>query len=134
MGMIFSTYFSQLFSSSNPSNIDICIRHIQLVVTDAMSASLIVEFTEIEIKDVVFQMNGLGAFDPDGFLALFFQKNWDLVKKEVFDFVTESFKSRIALEGVNHTFLNLIPKVKNAKKLGEFRPISLCNIIDKILA
>lgn len=72
MGMIFSTYFSMLFSSSNLSNIDICLRHIQPVVANVMNASLLTDFFETEIKAVVLQMNALGALGPDDFLASFF--------------------------------------------------------------
>lgn len=39
---------------------------------------------------------------------------------------------------VNNTFITLIPKVKTAQRLGDFKPISLCNvrykIVDKTLA
>lgn len=41
-------------------------------------------------------------------------------------------------EGMNKTFLVLIPKLKNASNFNHFRPISLCNfyykVVSKILA
>ncbi|XP_059638815.1 uncharacterized protein LOC132281094 [Cornus florida] len=36
-------------------------------------------------------------------------------------------------KGLNSTFITLIPKIKVANKIGDFRPIALCNVIYKII-
>lgn len=76
-------------------------------------------------------MKGSGL---DGFLAYFFQHNWSIVGRGVCQFVRDMLLFRTSLKDINTTFITLIPKVSNARRFGEFCPISLCNILYKIVA
>lgn len=48
---------------------------------------------------------------PDGFLAGFYQKNWELVEKNVCDFVQYVWRNPSAISDVNNIDICLIPKV-----------------------
>ena len=37
-------------------------------------------------------------------------------------------------ESINITFISLIPKIHNPKKVSNIRPISLCNVFYKLIA
>ena len=48
--------------------------------------------------------------------------------------VKDFFCTGVMPEGVNSTTIVLIPKIANPTKLTEYRPISLCNVIYKVIA
>ena len=48
--------------------------------------------------------------------------------------VLSCLNSRSILRSINHTFITLIPKVQNPERVSDFRPISLCNVIYKIIS
>ena len=65
---------------------------------------------------------------------LFYQTYWTDVGMDVSQAVLSSLNSSSLLKSVNHMFITLISKVKNPKRVTEFRPISLCNVIYKIIS
>ena len=72
------------------------------------------------------------APSPDGMPPMFFQNYWDLVKGDITNTTLSYLNSRSLPSPLNHTFVTLIPKVKNLERVTEFRPISLCNVPYKI--
>lgn len=109
-------------------DINQCLQDPQRVSIEDNS-KLLVEFIEKEIKEALFTMNPLGALEPDGFLARFYQKHWSILGQNVCSYVLNMLNQTCSLDSVNATFITLIPKVKEAKKIGDFRPTSLCNVI-----
>ncbi|XP_059631052.1 uncharacterized protein LOC132273949 [Cornus florida] len=86
-----------------------------------------------EIKGVIMSFNPDKSPGPDGFLAQFFQTFWSVVGTDVIAVVQSFFSTSVMPMGVSSCFLTLIPKVGNAKKLGEFIPIALCNLLYKVI-
>lgn len=80
------------------------------------------------------QMGPSKAPRPDGMAPLFFQSYWPCVGKSISIVVINVLNIGIFTPYLNHTFISLIPKKKNYMKVADFRPISLCNVIYKLIA
>nr|XP_040258536.1 uncharacterized protein LOC109764695 [Aegilops tauschii subsp. strangulata] len=134
MAAMVSDYFSALFIADETICPDPVIDLINTRVTDRMNVGLCADFSDKEIADALFQIGPLKAPGPDGFPARFFQRNWEVMRDQVIAGVKEFFRTGIMPEGVNDTAIVLIPKVDSPERVSEFRPISLCNVIYKVVA
>ena len=48
--------------------------------------------------------------------------------------VLDYLNSGLMVPKINHTNIVLVPKVKSLEKMSDFRSISLCNVIYKIIS
>lgn len=71
---------------------------------------------------------------PDGIPAAFFQKNWKKVKNDLIEGVLSNLNSGHLLKDINKSSIVLIPKRDDPTVMDHFRPISLCNVIYKIVS
>ena len=90
--------------------------------------------SSVEIEDIVFQLGPHKAPGPDGIPAFFYHEYWSIVKSDVVNTVQAFFHSSSLFKPLNHTFITLIPKVTYPEEVNHFRPISLCNVIYKIIS
>jgi len=126
-------HFTSLFATSNPSRIEKTC----MVVKDRLSSDHVDWcnriFSMADVKEAIDQMHPLKAPGPDGLPAIFFQKYWHIVGSDVGTLALDILNEGKSLECVNRTFVVLIPKCKNPSSPSQFRPISLCNVIMKIV-
>jgi hypothetical protein len=104
------------------------------MISAQVNQALLAELTKDEIGDALFQIGPLKSPGPNGLPARFFQRNWRLLKKEVSAAIKLFFKDGSLPDDFNMTKTVLIPKTSDASDLKEFRPISLCNVIYKIIS
>ena len=119
-----SDYFQSMFTSAFTSE----------AVTLDMNGTLLGEFTHDEVKRALFQMHPTKAPGPNSMNPLFFQKYWHIVGTDVSNAVLDCINSGNILRGINFSYITLIPKRKNLEVMSHFRPISLCNVIFKIVS
>jgi len=103
-------------------------------VTDAMNDHLTAEFSEEEIKRALDSIGDLKAPGPDGMPLVFFKKFWDVVGRKLTDEVMGVLHGGPMPEGWNETIISLIPKVDTPEKVTDLRPISLCNVVYKVVS
>lgn len=99
-----------------------------------MNDQLALEFTKEEVCTTISQMAPYKSPGPDGFPPCFYQKFWPVIGKEVYKTVLFCLNSGRSLETINDTNVVLIPKKNISSRVTNFRPISLCNVIYKLVA
>jgi hypothetical protein len=129
-----TSYFKELFTRDPSLNANRLLSLTQHKVTNEMNELLCRDFTTEEISDALFQIGPLKAPGVDGFPTRFYQHNWGTIKEEVINAVKLFFVTGQFLEGVNDTAIVLIPKCDQPETLKDFRPISLCTVIYKVIA
>ncbi|KAL1205274.1 hypothetical protein V5N11_011557 [Cardamine amara subsp. amara] len=95
---------------------------------------LVAPFTPQDIKAEILALPGNKTLGPDGFTAEFFRRSWNVVGEDVVKAVQEFFCKGRLLKQWNATAISLIPKKEGADKVKDFRPISLCNVIYKVIS
>uniref|UniRef100_A0A2N9J7Z2 Reverse transcriptase domain-containing protein n=1 Tax=Fagus sylvatica TaxID=28930 RepID=A0A2N9J7Z2_FAGSY len=134
MAILMTEYYNNLFTTSHPPNLVEAVSDIPKVVTEAMNNILIQDFRADEVEQAIKQMSPSKAPGPDGMPPIFYQKYWHVLGSDVISAVLSCLNSGCLLKSINHTFITLIPKVKNPEKVTDFRPISLCNVIYKLVS
>lgn len=127
------SFFFNIFKEEIPSRGSIIFGQNFMQCDDEKMARLDDLPTIEELKGALFSMGGTKAPGNNGFLAIFFQKNWHIVKSKMFEVVMKIFKGEINLGDINQTLVVLIPKIDNPELITQFRPISLFNVIYKCI-
>lgn len=102
--------------------------------SDAQRTALQKTVTEEEVKATLFAMPQNKSPGPDGYSVEFFKASWDTVGNDVTKAVKEFFSNGRLLRELNTTAIALIPKQPKVCTLGDYRPISCCNLIYKVIS
>jgi len=129
-----TNYYKDLFGP--PENSDISLMEAQNLDIPQVSPEendiLISPFTESEVRDAVFQMEHNKAPGPDGFSAEFYQVFWGVIKDDLLSLFANFHREALDLHSLNFGIITLIPKVNNAIKIQQYRPICVLNVSFKI--
>jgi hypothetical protein len=134
VGQAFVRYYQGLFTSEGACGVESCLEGLDCRVSSVMNSNLLKTFTAAEVDGALAQMHLLKSPGPDGFSASFYQKSWTITRTEVCNAVLEFLNHGTLDASINETYIVLIPKKNKPTHVTEFRPISLCNVLYKLIA
>jgi hypothetical protein len=130
----FVSHFQDLLASSNSSPSEELLNPFHCSISAEDNIMLCAIHTEFEIYNALASLNTSKALGSGGFTALFYMKYWNCIKMTILKAIWSFFRNNHFLEEQNHTFIAFIPKKLGAYSVHHYRPISLCNIIYKIIS
>ena len=103
-------------------------------VSKETNVQLLRPFSPEEVKGALFEMNPTKAPSYDGPPTLFFQNFQQELGSDMTTICLKLLNEDASIALFNKPIISLIPKTKSPKKVAEFRPISLCTLIYKMIA
>lgn len=134
IGTAFIKFYQNLFTAGEVEGVKQCLDGMEARVTEEMNTALLRQFTEAEVETALGQMHPLKSPGPNVFSACFYQASWPTVRVEVCRAVLDFLNHECFDDSINATNIVLISKKKNPIRITEYRPISLCNVIYKLIA
>jgi hypothetical protein len=127
------SYFQDLFTSQGGDRMPELLAAVKPCVTPAMNECLAGEFTAMEVKAALDHIGDLKAPGPDGMPSLVYKRYWHIMGEKIVEEVLNVLRGGELPEGWNDTYVVLIPKVKEPSRIKDLRPISLCNVLYKLV-
>lgn len=126
-------YFENMFGTTNVEE-TLSSRIVFKQLGEAQKLRLVSPITDVEVKEATFAMHPDKAPGMDGLNPSFFQAYWNIVGSDVCKFCQRFFDTGDLPANINTTLVCLIPKVKQPQTVADLRPISLCNVLMRILS
>ncbi|GAU20604.1 hypothetical protein TSUD_33400 [Trifolium subterraneum] len=128
------TYFKNFFSIAQPTHDRTFKEGSHPIIDDTGITTLTCPITKAEVTATLNSMKPFKAPGPDGFQCIFFKQYWHIVGDDIFHLVKTAFSTGNFDHNISNTLIALIPKIDTPKTFKDFRPISLCNIVYKLIA
>jgi hypothetical protein len=102
-------------------------------VSQEENEKLVAPITKEEVITALFQMHPDKAPGPNGFNLAFYQHFWDLCGNDIIEATKGWLERGYFPSSLNETSICLIPKCENPISMKDMRPISLCNVMYKMV-
>lgn len=126
-------YFSNLFTATNTDCLPV-VNHVSNRVTDEQNMTMLAYVQPKEVKAALFNMHPDKSPGPDGMSPGYFQKYWKVVGTDLIRLTQQFFSTCTFDQDITDTNIILIPKKHDPTSMADLRPISLCNVIYKVVS
>jgi hypothetical protein len=126
-------YYKELFGpgDGNMFDLDPNLWLVEENVAMSKNDHLTSPFSEKVIKSALFQMERNKAAGPDGMPIEFFQARWGFIKSDMIDLFIDFYVGTLDIKMLNYGIITLLPKVKGAEKMQQYRSICLLKCLYK---
>ncbi|KAE8813355.1 Signal recognition particle 54 kDa protein, chloroplastic [Hordeum vulgare] len=129
-------FYKELFAARTRSGIALAYSILDRGqrVTAVENRALLTPFEEEEVPTIIKGMNPYSAPGREGLSVRFSQTFWHSIKGEIVALFHEFEQGVSNLSRLNFGIIFLTPKVPGASDIRQFRPITVINVIFRILA
>lgn len=129
----FHHHYRNIYKTDGVQHLDICLRCVPKIVAEEVNNQLVEEVTDQKILEALNSLGSLKASDPDGFNEIFFKSHQEEIKEGVYTAIHRFFEEGELPYEVNEIVVALIPKVPGLESVVQYRPISCCNFLLKMI-
>ena len=128
------TFFENLFSSDGNVTDDELLHVIPKVITleDSIYLAAIPDLDEV--WETLLSMPTQATAGPDGFSLNFYMAARDIIKNDMLQLIKFFFVGGKMHRSISASLICLIPKVDHPSNFAQFRPISVGNVISKVIS
>nr|XP_009778407.1 PREDICTED: uncharacterized protein LOC104227788 [Nicotiana sylvestris] len=104
------------------------------VLNMSQQLQLISPVSNEEVKQALLGIDDNKAPMRDGYNSYFFKKTWNIVGEEITATVQDFFESADMCKAINCTTITLIPNIQNPTNIRDFKLISCCTVLYKLIS
>lgn len=129
-------YYKNLIGTANRTltSINIVALRKRPQLDDAQREALTTHITENENFACLKGIKDISAPCIDGSSAKFFKSSWNIIKQDIIKVVMDFFERKKMYKEIKCTLMTLIPKTTTTDMVKDYRHISCCTIIYKIIS
>ncbi|XP_022899293.1 uncharacterized protein LOC111412589 [Olea europaea var. sylvestris] len=103
------------------------------LVSLEQSNALVWDISFEEIKEALFGIGDNKSLGSVGYTSCFFKSTWGCIEHDFVEAIMKFFSLGSIPKQINHAVIALVPKSTHAPSVEDYRSISCCNVIYKVI-